>query len=176
MCRCFVYYFSTVHFTGLVINVKKTKALRVNTSKTDPFTLRGESIEDVDSLIYLGSIVAKYGGVVQDVSQRIRKANGAFVQLYPVWKNSKISTRTKLRIFRSNVKSVLYGSETWKVIKTTTSKLQTFVNRCLQRILSIHWPEVISNEELWRRTGETEISIQIKTEMDLDRTYTEERE
>jgi hypothetical protein len=49
--------------TGLIINVKKTKALRVNTSKTDPFTLRGESIEDVDSFIYLGSMVAKDGGV-----------------------------------------------------------------------------------------------------------------
>jgi hypothetical protein len=56
---------------------------------------------------------------------------------------------------------LLYGSESWKVIKTTTSKLQTFVNRCLRRILSIHWPEVISNEELWR-TWETEISIQIR--------------
>jgi hypothetical protein len=29
-------------------------------------------------------------------------------------------------------------------------------------ILNIHWPEVISNEELWRRAEETEISIQIK--------------
>jgi hypothetical protein len=28
--------------------------------------------------------------------------------------------------------------------------------------LNIHWPELISNGELWRRTGETEISIQIK--------------
>jgi hypothetical protein len=45
--------------TGLVINVKKTKDLRVNTSKTDVFTLRGESTEDVDSCIYLGSMVAK---------------------------------------------------------------------------------------------------------------------
>ena len=62
-----------------------------------------------------------------------------------------------------NVKSVLlYGSETWKVAKTTISKLQVFVNRCLRRILNVHWPEVISNEQLWRRTGETEISIQIK--------------
>jgi hypothetical protein len=49
--------------TGLLIKVKKTKALRVNTSKTDRFTLRGESIEDVDSLIYLGSMIAKDGGV-----------------------------------------------------------------------------------------------------------------
>jgi hypothetical protein len=28
--------------------------------------------------------------------------------------------------------------------------------------MNIHSPEVISNEELWRRTGETEISMQIK--------------
>jgi hypothetical protein len=46
-------------------------------------------------------------------------------------------------------------------METTTSKLQTFVNRCLQRILNIHWPDVISNEELWRRTEETEMSTQI---------------
>jgi hypothetical protein len=51
-------------------------SLRVNTSKTNPFTLRGKSIEEVDSFIYLGSMVAKDGGVVQDVSQQIRKANG----------------------------------------------------------------------------------------------------
>jgi hypothetical protein len=47
-------------------------------------------------------------------------------------------------------------------MKTTTSMLQTFVNCCLWRILNIHWPEVISNEDLWRRTEETEMSMQIK--------------
>ena len=57
-------------------------------------------------------------------------------------KNSRISTRTKLHIFRNNVKWVLsYGSETRKERKTTTSKLQTFVNCCLRRILNIHWPK-----------------------------------
>jgi len=47
-------------------------------------------------------------------------------------------------------------------MKITTSKLQTFVDRCLRRIMNIHWPEVISNEELRRRTEEIEMSIQIK--------------
>jgi hypothetical protein len=37
--------------TGLVVNVKETKAL--NTHKKDQFTLRGENIEDVDSCTYL---------------------------------------------------------------------------------------------------------------------------
>jgi len=52
--------------------------------------LVGESIEDVDSFVYLGSKVTKDGGAAQDMAQRIQKANGAFVQLYPVWRNNKI--------------------------------------------------------------------------------------
>ena len=80
-----------------------------------------------------------------------------------MWKNSRISTRSKLHIFHSNVKSVLlFGSETWKEMKTANSELHTFVNRCLRRILNNHWPEVISYEEVWRRTGEIEMSTQIK--------------
>jgi len=47
---------------GLIINIKKMKALRINTSKTDPFTPRDKSIEDVDSFTYLGGVVAKDGG------------------------------------------------------------------------------------------------------------------
>jgi len=54
---------------GLIRNVKKMKALRINTSKTDQFTLRDESIEDVDSFTYLGSMFTKAGGAVQDVLQ-----------------------------------------------------------------------------------------------------------
>ena len=103
-----------------------------------------------------------YGSFINSNSP-LRKASGAYVQLYPVWKISRISIRTKLRIFCSNVKSVLlYGSETWKEMKTTTSKLQTFVDRCLRRIMNIHWPNVISIEEVWRRAEEIEMSIQIK--------------
>uniref|UniRef100_A0A0B7BQD7 DUF6451 domain-containing protein n=1 Tax=Arion vulgaris TaxID=1028688 RepID=A0A0B7BQD7_9EUPU len=46
----------------------------------------------------------------------------------------------KLRIFRSNVKSVLvYGLETWHVTKLNTNKIQTFVNGCLQRVLRLEW-------------------------------------
>jgi TolB-like protein len=55
--------------TGLIINIEKTKALKIITRKTDPFTLKGESIEDVDSFTYLGSVVAKDGGATQDIAQ-----------------------------------------------------------------------------------------------------------
>jgi len=48
------------------------------------------------------------------------------------------------------------------VIQITHGKNIMWRRICLRKILNIHWPEVISNEELWRRTEKTEISIQIK--------------
>ena len=46
----------------------------------------------------LGSVVTKEGGAVAYAKTRIRKANAAFIQLYPVWKSREISTVTKLCI------------------------------------------------------------------------------
>ena len=42
-------------------------------------------------------------------------------------------------------------------------RIQTFINRCLRRILQIRWPETISNEDLWEQTRQKPIEIQIKT-------------
>jgi hypothetical protein len=41
----------------------------------------GKETEQVDSVTYLGSIVTSDGGSEVDVRVRIRKANGAFIQL-----------------------------------------------------------------------------------------------
>ena len=58
---------------------------------------------------------SKYGGTEEDVASRIKKANGAFVQLKPVWRNHNISKRVKIRILNTNVESVLlYACEIWK--------------------------------------------------------------
>jgi hypothetical protein len=46
----------------------------------------------------LGSEVSANGGVFQDVKKRIKKANGTFVQLYPLWKNKNISRKTNIYI------------------------------------------------------------------------------
>ena len=54
-----------------------------------------------------------------------------------------------------------YDSETWRSTKLLTKKLQTFINKCLRKILNIHWPEVISNEELWERTQQIRIDESI---------------
>ena len=116
-----------------------------------------------DHFTYLGSVMSTSGGADEDVKSRINKANVAFNMLRPIWNSNALSLHTKLRIFYTNVKAVLlYGSESWRVTKYIASKLQTFINRCLRRILHIRWPEKISNATLWERTGQDKIEISIK--------------
>ena len=137
---------------GLKVNPTKSKLMKVNTKDRRNIRINGENIEDVKEFTYLGSIISQDGGAFSDVKSRIHKANAVFIQLYPLWKSREITTKTKLRIFRSNVKSVLlYGCETWKVTAEITRSLQVFLNRCLREILRIFWPNIISNENLWKQ-------------------------
>ena len=110
----------------------------------DNIKLDGEAIDEVEDFTYLGSNISKDGGSDRDVLARIGKARTAFAILRPVWISNVISRKTKLRIFNTNVKSVLlYGLETWKATKGTFRKLSCFVIRCLRTIMGIHRPEVI---------------------------------
>jgi hypothetical protein len=68
--------------------------------------MQGQEVEEVDKFQYLGSLVTKAGGSEIDVVAHITKANGAFIQLWPIWK-SYLSLATKLFIFNTNVKSFL---------------------------------------------------------------------
>ena len=80
-----------------------------------------------------------------------------------VWNSREISTSTKVRLFNSNVKSVLLcGEETWRTTNSSTKKIQTFINHCLCRIPRIHWPETLSNENLWARAQQTAVKEDIR--------------
>lgn len=148
---------------GLKINIKKTKEIRLNSTNNTPLTINNETIERVDKFQYLGSIVNQQGGSDEDVDERIKKARGAFAQLMPIWRCKDLRTKTKLRIFETNVKSVLlYGCQTWRVTKIISKKIQTFINSCLRKIHKIFWPEVISNSDLWRISNQEPVATTIK--------------
>ena len=89
-------------------------------------------------------------------------ANAAIVQLYQFWKKKNILIRTKIRLFKTTVNSVLlYGHKTWKITEQISNSFQLFVNQCLQHTLNIKWPDKISNEELRHRMKQTSIEQEI---------------
>jgi hypothetical protein len=108
-------------------------------------------------------MVAEDGGASTDVNVRIQKARGSFSKLRKVWLSPLIRRETKIKIFNSCVKSVLlYGCETWLFTSEIRRKMRTFVNQCLRYILRIWWPNIISNKDLWRVTGQKDTNLEIR--------------
>jgi len=149
---------------GLQINTDKTKVLRLNCRVTNPIEIKGKSVEDVDTFTYLGAIINKTGGATEDIKHRLSLARNAFAMLNPVWNSTKYSRKTKIRVFNSNVMSVLlYGAEMWKTNESDITRLETFQRKCLRRILRIFWPMKVTNTELYCRTKTSPVGEMIKS-------------
>ncbi|VDP45599.1 unnamed protein product [Schistosoma curassoni] len=134
---------------GLSIHKGKTKVLKYNTENSNPITLVGETLEDVESFNYPRIIIGEQGGSDAYVKVRLGKARAAFLQLNNIWNSKQLSTNIKVTIFNTNVKAVLmYGAETWRTTTTIIKKIQVFINSCLRKTLNIHWPDIISNSHL----------------------------
>ncbi|XP_055527022.1 uncharacterized protein LOC129719653 [Wyeomyia smithii] len=121
---------------GLTVNVAKTKSMSINANISPNFIVAGEQVEEVGG----GRTTPDYG-TTKDVAMRIGKARGAFAGLRNIWHSNQITLQTKIRIFNSNVKSILlYACKTWCISADVTQKLQVFVNRCLRSIIRTWWP------------------------------------
>ena len=147
---------------GLKINEKKTKLMVINGKSQQTVKLNERNIDQVDDFCYLGSTLSSDGDIMTEIKIRIGKAASAFNNLNNIWKSRKISRTTKMKLYRSNVRTVLlYGAETWRTNKTIESKLRGFEGRCLRRILNIRWPQTISNKDVQEKTGINDINLEI---------------
>ena len=134
---------------GLKINSKKTKWMSTGCKRNRQIKVDGLGIEKIDQFSYLGSVIDVQGGADADVKARIGKARQAFTSLKPIWNSKKISLKTKLKLYNSNVKTVLlYGSESWKTTHEIVRKLRVFTHKCLRILLGIRWPQKITNLEV----------------------------
>jgi hypothetical protein len=144
---------------GLEFNFSMTEELRVNTKSQHPIMFANKAIRRVHDFTYLGSNVSEDGGACKDVEARIQEVREAFTRLRTIWLAHYIKKDTKIKLFNIYVKSVLlYACQTSLVTYEIQRKLQSFVNRCLQYIMKIRWPRVISNERLWGMTGHININ------------------
>ena len=145
---------------GLSINANKTKSMSnaVIPDLAEGLLVNNEEIEVVREFKYLGSILTQDANPEREILCRIALAGSAFNCLRNVWRNSKYSQKLKLRIYNSNVLSVLtYGCETWSITAQLGKRLWAFDNNCLRYILNIHWTERIRNDEIYTITNHTPI-------------------
>ncbi|VDP27476.1 unnamed protein product, partial [Schistosoma margrebowiei] len=93
---------------GLNIHKGKTKVFKYNTENSNPVSLDGETLEDLECFTYLGSIIDEQGGSDADVNGRIDKAWTAFIQLKNIWNPKQSNVKTVLLL--NNKLFYLFGT------------------------------------------------------------------
>jgi hypothetical protein len=112
-------------------------------------TLAGDSLDLVDSFVYLGSHITTGGGIGEEVSARIAKARLAFGNLKHLWRRRDIRLSLKGRVYCAAVRSVLlYACETWPLRAADARRLSAFEHRCLRTIARVRWQQHVSNSEV----------------------------
>ena len=133
-------------------STQQKPTMKANTKNNNPITLNGEP--RVHS--HLGSTILEGQKKTKQESRKL-----AFIMLRKM--ESKTQINTKMRLFNSNVKAVLlYGAETWRTTQKTLKKIQTFINKCLRRILHLKWTDKVPNTTLWKTTKQLPIENEIK--------------
>lgn len=110
----------TVRKAGLKIKVQPDDQL---------FNNSDNQVQNVDIFTYLGSRITPDGDTEIDIYCRIRKTQGAFVQLRHIWRFNTISAKIKLRLFSSLIGTIVSLWDLASVIAFTRQK-QLFVNHC----------------------------------------------
>ena len=74
--------------------------------------LDGEKIEEVESFVYLGSIVNTKGSSAQEIRRRLAMGRGAVQNMVSIWKSRGMSLGLKVRLPRATAfPIVIYGCD-----------------------------------------------------------------
>ena len=131
---------------GLFLNASKTKVMYFNLSvESHIHAMNGDEIEKVDDFLYLGG----YTNSSREINTRIGKSWNALNSLEKIW-NSRITTETKVRVFKSTVESImLYGCESLVMNSAAVKKIDGIYTRMLRRVKNISLKDRLSNAHLY---------------------------
>ena len=97
-----------------------------------------------------------------DVLRRIGIASSSMNSMSKVWSQTTLSLATKLRIYQTCIVPILlYGSETWMLLKADSDRLQAFHMRAQRRILGVRWQDMVKSATITERTGLPPISAAV---------------
>ena len=139
---------------GPTISLQKTKIMTQGTDVSSSLFIKDYVLETVNSFIYLGSVTSTTF-LDTEIGERIGHVATNMSKLSQrVWENQKLTTPTKMAVYRAYIIStLLYGSESWTTYAAQKKHLNVFHLRCLWRILSIAWQDRITSSAVLERAG-----------------------
>ena len=138
---------------GLVVNEGKTKYM-LSSKKDAEHRRLGRSVplgsrnfEVVKDFVYLGSAVNRDNNISTEIKRRITLANRCFFGLKRQLSNKALSRTTKVTLYNTLIIPVLlYGAETWTLLKADEEAIGLFERKVLRAIFG-----PVCVDGIWRR-------------------------
>ena len=109
---------------------------------------KGQKLETVTSLNYLGSFVTDEGSKPEILS-RMAQTTAALTRLKPVWNDRSIYFGSNVRQMCSLVTSIFqYACESWNLTAKLQRRIQAVKMRCYSKILRISDKDHATSEEI----------------------------
>jgi len=147
------------HFS-LTFSTKKAKTMYQPASEklyVDPYIMvNDQSLQAVQSLAYLGSILSNTSTIDLEISNRISKACTAFGRLKSsVWERRGIRPSTKLKVYKAIVlTTLLYACDTLTLYRRHERRMNHLHLSCLRsKLLKIQWQDRIPHTAVLRRAN-----------------------
>ena len=98
-------------------------------------SINGHEIENVLSFDYLGCRLSGDGDDSADIRHRMAIAQERFSSLHNIWRDHRLTRKTKLDLYKSSVCSTFtHGSDTWALKPAALRSVNGFNSRSLHRI------------------------------------------
>ena len=102
----------------------KTKVMQLNSLRAPNISINGVVLENVEE--FTSVFISMDNAAGNDLKARLTKAQGAFSRVTTIWKSNKHTLKTKIRLYNSNIKSVLVYEET----ESPTEKCMRDLGQC----------------------------------------------
>ena len=99
----------------------------------------GKTMETVTDFLFLGSKITADGDCSHEIKRRLLLGIKAMTTLESVLKSRNITLPTKVHIVKAMVfPLVIYGYESWTIIKAECQRINAFELWCWRRLLRVH--------------------------------------
>ena len=137
---------------GLRINIGKTEVMGVTKRRERlpvNITLAGESLKQVATFKYLGSVLSEDGRCESEIRTRIGMAKANFGKMRTLLTNLGLDAQLRLRILKCYIWSgLLYGCESWTLSAEMKRKLEAAEMWFLRRMWRVPWTARRTNVEV----------------------------
>ena len=150
---------------GMKIHWGKTKVMMVSRQGEEcKVCVDGEEIEQVQNMKYLGAILSAEGTCGEKIEHRVGAAarvRGAMRK--EVLERRELKKATKMRVYNSMViPTMLYGSETWTMMKRHESRLGATEMAYLRRVEGVTRIDRVRNVDVRKAVKQEEVMEKVK--------------